>query len=230
MSTRALHEHISIAEIPIPYRERIGQSKLSVIRDGSVFLHSILWTALSYNPVRILGLIGLGGVGIAAVIAAGLLAARLMGVTQLGPWGVAALFSAVVLGVTGVCIFTLGVTFNYLVSLFYRRPVRQGLFGRPLFKTPLDRHFGWLGLASVGIGAGLGVTSMVMGLQGWDIARLWFYLLGSAMAILIGVQLVVSWIVLRVLEELSVREMAAVPPADGPGTAGRPGSSSSNPG
>jgi hypothetical protein len=71
---------------------------------------------------------------------------------------------------------------------------------------------------------------MVMGVQGWDIARLWFYLLGSAMAILIGVQLVVSWIVLRVLEELSVREMAAVPPADGPGTAGRPGSSSSNPG
>jgi hypothetical protein len=206
MSTRAIHEDIRIAEVPIPYSERIGRSKLSVVRDGSVFLHSILWTALAYNPVRILGLIGLASVGIAVVVLASLLAARLSGVTSLGPWGVAAVYGALVMGVTGVSVFLLGVTFNYLVSLFYRRPVRQGLFGKPLFKTPLDRHFGWLGLASVGVGIVVGFGSMALGLSGWEIGRLWLYLLGSAMFILVGVQLVIYWVLLRTLEELSQRE------------------------
>ena len=53
MSTRALHEGIAIKEVPIPYSERVGRSKLSVIHDGRVFLQSMVWTALSYNPVRI---------------------------------------------------------------------------------------------------------------------------------------------------------------------------------
>jgi glycosyltransferase involved in cell wall biosynthesis len=209
MSTRAVHEDIRIIEVAIPYSERVGRSKLSVVRDGSIFLHSILWTALSYNPVRILGLFGLSAIVLAVLMLAGLMAARLSGLTRLGPWGVAAVFSALVLGVTGVSIFSLGVTFNYLVSLFYRRPVRQGLFGQPLFKTPLDRQFGWLGATGIIIGMVIGLGSMALGLTGWDIARLWLYLLGSAMLILVGVQLVIYWVLLRVLEELSQRELTA---------------------
>ena len=46
-------------------------------------------------------------------------------------WGIFALFAAQVLAVAGVSIFALGATFNYLVSLFHREPVRQGLFGQP---------------------------------------------------------------------------------------------------
>lgn len=68
MSTRAAHEGIRIREIPIPYSERVGRSKLRVVRDGSVFMQSMLWTALSYNPVRILGLLGLGSLGIASIV------------------------------------------------------------------------------------------------------------------------------------------------------------------
>src|SRR4029078_5388341 len=181
MSTRAIHEHIRIVEVPIPYRERIGRSKLSVIRDGSMFLHSIVWTALAYNPVRILGLIGLAGGGLAGLITVALVVARVIGVTELGPWGVAAVFSALLSGVTGVSIFSLGVTFNYLVSLFYKRPVRQGLFGRPIFKTPLDRHFGWIGVASFVTGGFAALTSLALGITGWDVARLWLYLVASAM-------------------------------------------------
>jgi len=209
MSTRAIHEGVKITEVPIPYSERLGRSKLSVIRDGSVFLHSILWTALAYNPVRILGGIGLAGTGLAALILLGVVVARLAGVTSLGPWGVAALFTALVSGVLGISIFALGVTFNYLVSLFYKRPVRQGLFGRPLFKTPIDRHFGWIGLLAAALGLGLGLVSVALGVQGWEIARLWLYLLGSAMLILVGVQLGIYWVLLRVLEELSQREILA---------------------
>ena len=207
MSTRAIHEGIVMTEVPIPYSERLGSSKLSVVRDGTVFLHSIVWTALTYNPVRILGLIGLAGIGLALLILLALLLARASGVTTIGPLAIFALYTALVAGVTGVSIFALGVTFNYLVSLFYKRPVRQGLFGRPIFKTPIDRHFGWLGFLSLTLGLVVGVVSLALALSGWEIARLWLYLLGCAMLILVGVQLIIYWILLRVLDQLSQREM-----------------------
>jgi hypothetical protein len=213
MSARALHEQVRIAEVPIPYSERQGRSKLSVVRDGSLFLRSMVWTVLGYNPVRILGLLGLGGVLFAALTAVGLALARLAGITQLGPWGVAAVYAALVLGVTGVSVFSLGVTFNYLVALFHGRPVRQGRFGQPLFKTPLERQFGWLGLAAVGLGLTLGGLSLGLSLRGWEIARLWLYLLGSALFVLMGVQLVISWVLSRVLEELSQQGARAGGPA-----------------
>ncbi|HZJ22389.1 MAG TPA: glycosyltransferase family 2 protein, partial [Anaerolineales bacterium] len=133
MSTRALHEGINIGEVPIPYSERVGRSKLSVIHDGRIFLQSMVWTVLYYNPVRILGMIGATGVGIAGLVFLGIVIARLQGITTLGPWGVFALFLALISSVAGINIFALGVTFNYLVSLFYKKPIRQGLFGKPIF-------------------------------------------------------------------------------------------------
>ena len=207
MSTRALHEGIKIEEVPIPYSERVGRSKLSVIRDGRIFLQSMVWTALSYNPVRILGMLGLVGVGIAALIFLGLFIARLNGVTTLVSWPVAALFTALITVVSGENIFALGVTFNYLVSLFYKRPIRQGLFGKPIFKTPLDQQFGWMGIVATILGLVMGAVSIALGVRGWQIDRLWFYLLSSAMIFLVGVQLFVYWLLLRILEELSKREL-----------------------
>jgi hypothetical protein len=210
MSTRAIHEGIQMAEVPIPYSERVGRSKLSVIRDGKIFLQSIVWTVMMYNPVRILGIAGLLGVAWAALVALGLVMARLSGVTSLGAWGVFALFTAMVTGVGGINVFALGATFNYLVSLFYKQPIRQGLFGRPVFAQPLERSFGWMGL--VGLAAGLAVAgvTLLLGVRGWEIDRLWLYLLGSAMFILVGFQLIIYWVLQRVLEELSQREAQVV--------------------
>ncbi len=206
MSTRALHERLKMIEVPIPYSERAGRSKLSVVRDGMRFAQSIVWTALTYNPVRQLGLIGLAAFAITLAVGMSLVILRLQGVTTLGPLGVFALFAAVVLGVASVSIFALGATFNYLVGLFYRQPIRQGLFGRPIFRQPLDRHFWWLGLLGIGIGLCLGVTSLLLGLNGWDITRLWFWQLLAAMSGIIGLQLLISWFIMRALEELSQRD------------------------
>jgi glycosyltransferase involved in cell wall biosynthesis len=207
MSTRAIHEGIHIVEVSIPYSERLGRSKLNVVQDGSIFLQSILWTALAYNPVRILGLIGLGGMAVGLIALAGLTYARLRGITVLHPWEIASLFWGAVSGVTGISIFALGSTFNYLVSLFYKKPIQQGLFGHPIFKPSLDRYFGWLGTGSFVAGLAIGLASVTLGINGWDMSRLWLYLLGSAMLILMGVQLIIYWILMRVLENLSQREL-----------------------
>ena len=116
------------------------------------------------------------------------------------------MFAGLLSGVIGLSIFCLGVTFNYLVSLFYKYPIRQGLFGRPIFSLPLERHFCWMGTLALIAGLGIAGTSITLGVRGWEITRLRFYLLGSAMIILVGVQLIISWIILRVLGNLADRE------------------------
>jgi glycosyltransferase involved in cell wall biosynthesis len=207
MSTRSAHEELRVVELPVPYQERTGRSKLSVVRDGLRFLRTILWTALNYNPVRILGGLGVILGTISFLIAGIIIAMRIAGVTKLGPWGVAGSYTAVVLGTAGVNLFALGVTFNYLVSLFHKRPIRQGLFGRPILKTPLDRHFWWIGLLIMTGGIILGIISFGLALQGWEIVRLWLYLLGGTMLILVGFQLIIFWLIVRVLDDLSQREI-----------------------
>ncbi len=207
MTTRAIHEHLRIVDVPIPYHERAGRSKLSVVRDGARFLQSIIWTALSYNPVRIFGGLGLLALSAALGLSAWFVAVRISGVTTLNLWRVAALYGALVLGVCGVSLYTLGSTFNYLISLFYERPIRQGVFGRPILSPWLDRQFGWMGMLAFVAGVVVGVASLVVGGGRWELVRLWLYLSGSALFILMGVQLMVSWLLMRVLEEISRRDV-----------------------
>jgi glycosyltransferase involved in cell wall biosynthesis len=209
MSTRAIHENLKIVEIPIPYAERVGRSKLSVVRDGMRFTNAIVWTALAYNPVRILGLLSLACLGLTALIGLYILYLRLGGVTTLTPSQVFSIFAGVVLAVVGTSLFSLGAMFNYLVALFHKHPMRQGLFGKPLFDPPLDQHFGWLGIVTALLGIAVGLAAYSLSLSGWDLERLWLYMLGSASLAMIGVQLFVSWVVMRVLQELSQRETSA---------------------
>jgi glycosyltransferase involved in cell wall biosynthesis len=209
MSTRALHEDVRMIEVPIPYSERVGRSKLSVVRDGTRYLRTITWTALNYNPVRILGGIALVALGLAGLIALATLATRLSGVTTIGPLGAFALFAMLVLAVTGVSLFNLGATFNYLVALAHNRPVKQGLFGKPIFDPPLDRHFWWMGLLGMGVGVLVGFASLVQALGGAVASSMWFYYLLAALAFIVGLQFLISWILMRVLEELSYRDAQA---------------------
>ena len=84
--------------------------------------------------------------------------------------------------------------------------MREGIFGKPLFDPPLDRHLGWMGLTLGGVGTVSAAAAIALGANGWPLERLWLYLVGSALFILVGLQLVISWMVMRVLEELAERE------------------------
>lgn len=207
MSTRAVHEGLNFVEIPMPYEERAGSSKLSVVRDGMRFLQTIIWTALMYNPARPLGGVGFGLFCLGTVIALVLVGVRLSGVDYLGPWGVMGIFAATIFGITGFDLFALGATFNYLVGLYNKDVVQKGLFGNPIFDPPLDRYFGWMGLGATLAGFVLSALSLILGLNDWTIERLWLYLMAGAMLVLMGMQLVIFWVIMRVLDELNQREM-----------------------
>lgn len=53
MSARALLGGLRLVEVPMPYDERIGQSKLRVVSDGIRFTRVILHDVLCYRPERL---------------------------------------------------------------------------------------------------------------------------------------------------------------------------------
>jgi len=137
MSTRAIHEGIRMFEVPIPYSERLGRSKLSIFRDGSIFLQSIVWTVMTYNPVRVLGLIGLLGVITAGLVIMG------SGHCQVKRgnhnWTMGCCRALCCNGISrswNSASFLWVPLLIILVSLFYKTPIRQGLFG----KTSISIH------------------------------------------------------------------------------------------
>jgi len=56
MSARAVMSDMRIVEVPMSYAERVGESKLHVLRDGVRFLYAIRDAAMLYRPSRIFGL------------------------------------------------------------------------------------------------------------------------------------------------------------------------------
>jgi len=205
MSTRAMHEHINVVEVAIPYKERVGRSKLSVVRDGFRFLNSILITALTYNPTRLLGMAGASLVGLGILSSFWRTIRRSPAKREdslLVSW-----FAGLVLAAAGMYIFSVGALFNYIVSLFHKRPVRQGLFGRPLFRKPLEEYFGWLGLGTAASG---GLLYSLYIWRRWGKPRNevapWFVPATSTVLVLTGLQLFTSWLLTIVLSELSSRD------------------------
>ena len=61
----------------------------------------------------------------------------------------------------------------------------------------VDRRAHWVSIAAV---------VFMLGGNQWAIGRIMLYLLGSAMLVMIGAQLVIYWVIIRVLDELSQRE------------------------
>lgn len=203
MSTRALHEHLTMVEVPIPYQERRGRSKLSVIRDGLRFLHAIVWTTITYNPVRIFA--GMGGL----LLLLGLLlgALGLLAGSAENAWPFPQLFMALVLLVAGSTLVISGRLYNYIVALFYRRTIRQGVFGRPLFHRPLERFLGPAGLLSMLVGLAVYGLAVATHLTDASAAAPWFLPAMSALLVLNGIQLIASWVLALMLDTLSKREL-----------------------
>lgn len=204
MSTRALHENLVMVEVPIPYKERSGRSKLSVLHDGMRFFKSIVWTALTYNPVRIFGGIGAALLLLGVIIAGLPLIGHLTGAQA--DWPFPRLFGALVLAVAGVTLYTTGTSFSYIVALFHRKTIRQGLMGRRGNGRKIEKHYWWMGLLAIMLGLGLYAAAIVFNLTDPSAQASWFAPVVSALLVLTGVQLVSAWGLARVLAELSRRE------------------------
>lgn len=209
MTTRALNEQLKIVEVPIAYAERIGRSKLSVVRDGMRFTNTIVWTTMTYNPVRVWGIVGLALGALCALLALSLIADWISSNGLLGHLAPLAAFIMLVCGVAGVSVFSLGVTFSYIIAIFTGRPVKRGMFGRVIFDPPLDYAFGRIGGIVASIGIVISAVVFFLLLRNGSLEQLWLWLLLGALLIFVGGQLGMAYVVIRVLEELAKRETTA---------------------
>jgi hypothetical protein len=175
-----------------------------VVHDGLRFFKSIVWTALTYNPVRIFG-----GMGVLLLLLAGLMIVAQLTLNLAGgiaSWSFPQFFGALVLAVAGVTLYSTGTSFSYIVKLFHKRPIRQGLIGRRGNGRRIERHYWWLGFLSILAGFGIYIAAALFNLTDPALQHSWFAPVVSALMVLTGVQLVSAWGLARMLAELSIRD------------------------
>ncbi len=109
-------DELKLIEVPISYRERVGKSKLSVVRDGVRFLKVIMDIILSYRPLRFFFYVA----ALAMVLALGLLvepAVFYFTQRQVPNWMIYRLMVVVVLMLTSLAIMTVGLVADQVAEL-----------------------------------------------------------------------------------------------------------------
>jgi glycosyltransferase involved in cell wall biosynthesis len=203
MSTRAVYEGLTMIEVPIPYKERIGASKLNPLKDGVRFLRSILWTALLYDPQRFFGALGLGMLAVALLLGLGPTLYYLQH-RSLQEDMIYRLFAVLILTVAGVNVLAFGVTCAAILGLL---PARR----RPPTAVPRP----WRGkLAGIGvlmmlIGAGLMVPAALEWLATRQITSHWSYFAAGGTLLLTGLELATWSVLLMILQDLTTRDARA---------------------
>ena len=124
MSCRAvLDQNLTIAEVPMTYEERVGRSKLGVVQDGARFLKTIVDIALTYAPFKFFGIAGIVMflVGFLYGLYPLLYYLRFRVVPN---YMIFRLVTVMVLIVTSIGIFTVGIISDEVIQLMYRRGSR----------------------------------------------------------------------------------------------------------
>lgn len=199
MSTRALYENLTMVEVPIPYRERVGRSKLNVAKDGLRFLRSIIWTASLYNPLGIFGTLGV----------LMLVAAFLLGLEPVLYYlqhrsvredSIYRLIAILILSAAGANVVAFG-----LIS----RAIFNSLPGRREQRPPLPRRIevvlAWIGVGMLLGGFGLMAPSGLEWLRTARITYHWSYFAAGGTLILTGLQLSTWFVLLTMVEDLASR-------------------------
>jgi glycosyltransferase involved in cell wall biosynthesis len=199
MSTRALYEDLRMVEVPIPYRERVGRSKLNVTKDGLRFFRSIMWTATLYNPLGIFGAVGL--LGLFTAILLGFPAVLYYAQHRSVPEdSIYRLMVVLVLSAAGVNVLAFGLISRAIFNLLPGRRERRA----PLPK-PLQTGLAWIGFLLLLAGVGLMVPSGLEWLRTGHITHHWSYFAAGGTSILTGLQLSTWCVLLAMADDLTSR-------------------------
>ena len=203
MSTRAVYEGINMVEVPIPYKERVGRSKLNPLKDGIRFLRSILWTALLYDPQRFFTTFGVGLLIVALILGLGPSIYYLQN-RQLQEDMIYRLFAVLILSVAGVNLLAFGVTCQAILGLLpaRRRPP-------PVVPRPWRGRLAGLGVLMILAGIGLMTPAGLEWLATRHITSHWSYFAAGGTLILTGLGLATWFVLLLILQELTTRDARA---------------------
>lgn len=212
MSARALLEgKLRLVELPMPYAERIGRSKLSVLRDGMRFLRTIVHAAVAYRPARLLGM----AAGLLALVALAVGAAPAwLWLTEghLEEWMIYRIVLAWLLAVSSALVVCATAVADRIAVLAHARPLaRSG--ATALLRRVFSRRSRAIGCALL-LGLALVVTwpGVVEYATRGEITMHWSRaLLGSLLAVL-AVALGTTTFTLNMLELIETQRRPEDPP------------------
>lgn len=184
-----------IVESPIPYAERTGESKLSVIGDGFRFLGSILSIVFAYFPLRVFG--PLGAFCLLAAAGYGLGPVRFyLANGHLQEDMIYRLLTVLTLGVAGAMFLAFGLLAQKAADAALYRPA-----GR------LDSNGARAAVAAAGValwlgGIGLNLRTLSEYASTGRISLHWSYVLTGSLAVLCGTVLVSLAVALTCFSQL----------------------------
>jgi len=144
MSARVLLEgKLSLVEIPMAYAERVGHSKLSVLRDGVRFLRSIVQAVVTYRPARPL-LIAAGFLALLAVALGAAPTWLWLREGHLEEWMIYRILLAWLLAVSSALVVCATAVADRIAVLAHQRPLaRSG--ATALLARLFSRRSRWIG-------------------------------------------------------------------------------------
>ncbi|MBI5623654.1 MAG: glycosyltransferase family 2 protein [Elusimicrobia bacterium] len=181
MTARAACMGARIVETPIPYAERVGQSKLNVLADGLRFLRVILGIIFAYYPLRIFGPAGLAFAGVAIAYGVGP-AAEYLSLRRLSEPDdmIYRLLTIVTLAVCSLICLTFGGLAQKLSDLAVGR--KSGFWDRPRVRD----YSIVLGVALVLAGVLLNTRTIIEYVTSRQIHQHWIYVLTGSLAVISG--------------------------------------------
>lgn len=204
MSTLALFDpHLSMVEVPMPYRERIGESKLSVLKDGWRFLTIIADTALTYRPLRLLG--GLGLLFLFLGFAYGLWPLVYYASNgRIEEWMIYRLVAVAVALTSGVALVAVGVLAQQVMHLIHDDFSPPRRFRRLLYLL-FGKRFAFGGLALALAGVLLNIRSVAQYVTTGEVTVHWIYVLTGGLLVTLGLEFAAFALLARALGTLSAR-------------------------
>ena len=202
MSCRAvLDQNLTIAEVPMTYEERVGRSKLGVVQDGARFLKTIVDIALTYAPFKFFGIAGIVMflVGFLYGLYPLLYYLRFRVVPN---YMIFRLVTVMVLIVTSIGIFTVGIISDEVIQLMYRRGSRTRGFTAMIYRALSQRKLIIAGSAIALLGIALNYRTIWEYLTTGEINLPWVYVVTGAFLVMVGLQAVALGIVRRIFELL----------------------------
>jgi hypothetical protein len=142
MSAMALFDpQLEIIEVPIPYAERVGESKLSIFRDGRRFMQVLFEIALSYRPFPFFGGLGLSCLLIAALYSISPLRRAFLLGEPLAPDTIYRVFTIVVALLAGLVLIGTGLLAERATTILHARGTTRTLPHRILDVLLMRRPF-----------------------------------------------------------------------------------------
>ncbi len=199
MSCRAVMDaNIKIVEVPISYRERKGESKLSVIQDGIRFLKTIIDIALIYEPVRFFG--SLGTILLIIAIGYGIYPIQYYVRFRVVPeYMIYRLITITTLAFTSFTMFTVGIISEQISDFIMEKRREKGFLKKWVYFLFSQRKLIIAGSISALSAILLNYKTIWQYLATGEIHTHWVYIVTGAFLFLVGLQALALGVLERIL-------------------------------